>query len=438
MNPTLPQIRLGRTALSVTPIGFGGYRIHPNEPEHRQALLEALRSGCNLIDTSANYTAGGSETLIGQVLAELFGAGELKREDVVVVTKAGYVPNSNAHDISPKFIEAQLTQSLKRLQLTQVDVFLLHNPEKTLRANPDLTEYYRNIKLAFEHLETEVARGRIRYYGISSNTFPAPRESNDFTSLDMVTELAEQISPNHHFAVIQFPFNLLEPGAALEKNNNGMTLLEYASHKDIGTLVNRPLNAYSEKTNRMTRLADFPAHEGENVAESFRSALGKAVGLEGHYKAKDVVPIQRVAWGHILNSNIEKIRDIDSWRQILEYEIRPTLDEALHELSHYDEHKPWAEQYALVSRELFDRFTAYFEWREAQNSRQLAGALLEKAPELASSPTLSQKAVRVYRSVPGVNCVLVGMRKPRYVREMLKLEPEISADSALQAIKAML
>lgn len=455
-----PQVRLGRTGFMISPVGFGGYRVHDREPEHRAALELALRSGCNLIDTSTNYTNGGSERLIGQVLGDFFRRGELKRDEIVVVTKAGYLQGDNLetararekmnassaneivkysddcwHSMAPAFLEEQIGASLARLGLETIDVLLLHNPEYFLKVTPDHTEYYRRLKLALAHLEEEVTRGRIQYYGISSNTFPEPRESPEFTSLDMVMELAEQVSARHHFAVIQFPMNLYEPGAALEENNAGMTLLDFAAQKDLGTLVNRPLNAYDSKIGRMVRLADFPSHEGVNVAENFRAALGKAIELESQYKAKDVVPLQQVAWGHIINSNIEKIRDFDSWKQILRFEITPILSEALHELSHEEEHREWAQQYAVVSKNLFDRFGAYFEWREAQLSRKIARDLDTAAPALEASKTLSQKVIRVYRSLPGVHGVLVGMRKPEYVRDALDLkQASLPAELALRAI----
>ena len=55
----LSYAALGATGLSVSAAGFGSYRIDASSSAHEQALLYALRSGVNLIDTSANYTDGG-------------------------------------------------------------------------------------------------------------------------------------------------------------------------------------------------------------------------------------------------------------------------------------------------------------------------------------------------------------------------------------------
>src|SRR5690606_10339053 len=86
---------LGKTGLHVSLVGFGTYRVSTREPEQREALRKALLEGCNLIDTSTNYMDGGAESLIGEVLAELFESGDLQRDEVVVVSKIGYVQGSN-------------------------------------------------------------------------------------------------------------------------------------------------------------------------------------------------------------------------------------------------------------------------------------------------------------------------------------------------------
>ena len=78
---------LGPTGLTVSIVGFGGYRTGRADPTHREALRAALAAGVNLIDTSSNYQLGDSERLFGEVLAE----GIVPRDEVVVVSKVGYV-----------------------------------------------------------------------------------------------------------------------------------------------------------------------------------------------------------------------------------------------------------------------------------------------------------------------------------------------------------
>ena len=66
---------LGRTGLAVCRLGFGGYRVNDETPVHRSALERALAGGVNLVDTSTNYTDGGSERLVGQVVGEAIRRG---------------------------------------------------------------------------------------------------------------------------------------------------------------------------------------------------------------------------------------------------------------------------------------------------------------------------------------------------------------------------
>ncbi len=454
--PVSPRI-LGKTGWSVSPVGFGGYRLHASDPEHRLALRQALLSGCNLVDTSSNYTNGGSETLIGEVLKELFLKKNLSRDEVVIITKAGYLQGRNLKDaqirekrdiaypevvklsedlwhcISPEFLKDQITSSLKRLNLEQLDVFLLHNPEYYLKSIDDHPEYYRRIEAAFAYLETEVTQGRIQWYGISSNTFPEASDARDFTSLEVVCEIAQRCG--HHFGVIQFPFNIFEPGAALETNNSGKSVLELARTQGLGTLVNRPLNAF--RGHRMVRLADFPSHAERDVAEDFKKTMRLAGELESEYPGRSKVPAAQIAWAHILRQNFEKLADLDTWKSVLAHQIRPSLTEAFEELKDQPGCPEWIDKYRAASEKLFESFTIYLESQASVESDRIAGALDHLCPDLQDSTTLSQKVIHLYRSVPGVDCILVGMRQTRYVSDILNLKaalPHLVGETARQAL----
>ena len=74
--------RLGTTGLTASQAGFGCYRVSSGVAHHKAALQKALCEGINLIDTSANYADGGSETLVGEVLEDLIASGEISREKI--------------------------------------------------------------------------------------------------------------------------------------------------------------------------------------------------------------------------------------------------------------------------------------------------------------------------------------------------------------------
>jgi hypothetical protein len=282
---------LGRTDLVTSSLGFGSYRIDDRTPEHAAALEQALLSGVNLIDTSTNYTDGASETCIGNVLARD------RREEVIVVSKVGYVQGQALamarareqrgaafpemvkytdgcwHCIHPEFLADQLERSLGRLRVEKVDVYLLHNPEYfftdaakrrrsgSLEALRD--EFYDRIRRAFSHLEGEVRRGRIGFYGVSSNTFIVPASDPEATSLERMWTIAGEVAREHHFAVAQLPANLFESGAMRTRNNlaGTWTGLEFAQEHDLAVLVNRPLNAFYRE--QLIRLADTPVRSPE-------------------------------------------------------------------------------------------------------------------------------------------------------------------------------
>ena len=244
-------------------IGFGAYRTTVRSAEHRRAMVEAFRAGCNLVDTSSNYMGGESEALVGEVGA---AHPELK---TFVITKAGYAQGENLaaaealerqgrarggvfgigdgarYSIHPDFLRDQLDRSLARLRRTRVDGFLLHNPEHYFARDDggaSRSDYYARIGQAFAFLEGAVEEGKIRYYGISSNTLPLPGTIENSTNLRQVLAEAQRVSTSHHFRFVQFPFNLLEQGA-LEPDNSGETLLDVARFEGLTTFANRPLNA---------------------------------------------------------------------------------------------------------------------------------------------------------------------------------------------------
>jgi len=462
--PEHARCELGRTGLIVSRLGFGCYRVDEITAEHTAALRLALRSGINLIDTSTNYTDGGSERLIGRVLQELIKSGELQREEVVVVSKAGYVQGQNLHlaqererqsrgfpemvkymqncwhCLHPDFLSDQLFRSLARLQLDHLDVLLLHNPEYFLsdalhRKNGDIEairqEYDRRLREAFVFLEKQVAAGRIAYYGVSSNTFPHAASHPEFTSLERLWEIAESLSPPHHFRVIQFPANLFETGAMFEKNqcDQTQTLLEFAREKKLATLVNRPLNAMGG--DRMVRLASFstlaPA-EAEKIFPKQIEALAAAekrfaqtvfheLNFERFVKADRPI----FAWGEHLQDGLTLFQNWAHWDHVKQHVIEPQTETALHALREKAggaaKWEVWETFYRGCLAAVIDTLSRYHGRDAAADADRLSRQLDEAVPGLKTSPALSQKALRVLLNVPGLDGVLLGMRRPQYVED---------------------
>ncbi len=475
---------LGKTGLCVGAFGFGGYRIHNRQESYQDALLKAVAGGCNLIDTSSNYGDGGSEILVGSVIQRLSHEYSIGRDEIVVVTKGGYIQGSNLaiakqreidgnpfpdvvrymegcwHCIHPEFLEDQLDRSLKRLGLQTIDVYLLHNPEyfltdyaKKKRGPIEAAreEYNRRIALAFQWMERKVQEGRIRYYGISSNTFPDNTKKADFTSFEQTLEIAEAISPNHHYAVIQLPMNLLERGAWVHKTqaNGTKSVLQAAKQANIAVLINRPLNAFAHS--RIIRLSEFGVADEDQLHRQMETVFAAIGELENHYQ-QDIGSMpefreltskydNHLMWGDTLSANYAYFRGFEEWNSTLESMIWPAFLNAVSLFSSCAEgneswHK-WVGNYTQRMVELVALISAYYENKAQARSARIRERISHLNTNLAFLKTLSQKSVHLLASIPEITTVLIGMRRPEYVDDILRLRshpPIIDAHDVLETL----
>ena len=463
-HPMLPYNTLDDTGLRVCQAGFGSYRVDVSVDSHRQALRYALLNGVNLMDTSANYADGGSEKLIGEVVTELLERGELARDAVVVVSKAGYVQGQNYelaqrrqdegrpfpdmvnyaedlyHCIHPEFLEDQLSRSLGRLNMDSLDCYLLHNPEyylswaerATIPLDEARREYYRRIELAFGYLETEAERGRIQWYGISSNTFPSPNQDAQFTSLETAWSIASARGPDHHFRVVQLPMNLLESGAATEKNQSRTrSVLDFAREKKLAVLINRPLNAIRD--NALTRLADIPVPNYPATVEEVSTAVDTSVQTEAKFR-RDIMPklalaaeterqlLEYLAVGLLLEGRWHDFGTYQNWRDVQYQFVLPRVRSALQFLSNQEnlpaEVASWHDQYGEATETTLAAVSAFYQEQGAATAQAIRAKAVAADAEWDAG-TLSQTAVRALRSTAGVTSVLVGMRLQAYVEDVL-------------------
>jgi uncharacterized protein YyaL (SSP411 family)/aryl-alcohol dehydrogenase-like predicted oxidoreductase len=463
---------LGATGLTTSRLGFGGYRTSTEDPEHRDALTKALLSGCNLIDTSTNYMDGDSERMVGTVLSQLVSKGALKRDEIIVVSKIGYVQGENLkraqarekagnpypemvkygdgiwHCLHPDFLADQLALSLDRLGLHTLDVLLLHNAEYFLsdakhRAQTDLSplreEFYGRLRAAFAYLETQVAAGRLQYYGISSNTCTADPGDPEATSLSRMVDAARQAATDgaHHFRVLQLPMNLFESGALLTPNtgqDNRQTVLELAESEQIAVLVNRPLNAMPGKGNAMVRLADLPLEAKEADFEPQRDTIAT---LEEEYRTTFVPHIQASGqgmppqdyfrWASELTRIRPLIQNLEHWEQIEYQMIAPHMNQVLRALTQHfngdlaEKWQSWRDRYLPELLRLLRELRREATLKSREKTSAITRVIDPLLPESRRHQSLSRKALWLLTSTPGVTCVLNGMRTPAYVQDSLEV-----------------
>jgi predicted oxidoreductase len=126
---------------------------------HR-AIIAAYEAGYTLFDTADIYCGGEAERILGQALKEVSGM----RGRVIVATKCGIRPAGTPHtqapqryDFSHEHIVDSCEQSLKRLNVETIDLYMLHRPD--FLACPD------EIAEAFSQLKSS---GKVRYFGVSN------------------------------------------------------------------------------------------------------------------------------------------------------------------------------------------------------------------------------------------------------------------------------
>ena len=475
--------QLTGTDLTTSKIGYGSYRVDHRSEEHAATLRAAIQAGCNLIDTSSNYTDGGSETLIGNVLSEQISAGEVDRSEIIVVSKVGYIQGQNLDDamrregegesweevvkymdgcwhcIHPDFLVDQWRRSSDAAcnwrRLTFI-CCIIRNTSCRTPANKPLSRILMRFGIPFMTASAapscrwSVSRreGKIRYYGISSNTFPSPNSDFEHVSLqrchDAALNAARTVHGNqnaNHFKIIQLPYNLFEHGALTEVNNtiNGqdMTALQGAEALEMGVLVNRPLNAV--QGNRMVRLAQYPY----NSDLDYRNAIdGEIDALD---QTENRLRTTLTDWGifsrlsRSANSTLcydlaqelprfmPQIQSRDHWEQIAQQYLIPLIHAYLGQTieacpnARQAEWNDMQREYVGAINRLFSLVSGHFNRMASMRMEPISKALDQALEAEERTLTLSQKSLNFVTSSPGVSVALNGMKRNEYVADAMGL-----------------
>lgn len=142
---------LGRSGLEIAPLVFGGNVFGWTIDERTSfTLLDAfVDAGLNAIDTADVYSrwaeghqGGESETIIGRWLR----ANPGKREKVLLLTKVGSDMGQGHKDLSAKWIEKAVEDSLRRLNTDVIDLYQSHWPDPNTPQEETLGAYERLLK----------------------------------------------------------------------------------------------------------------------------------------------------------------------------------------------------------------------------------------------------------------------------------------------------
>ncbi len=419
---------------AVSRVGFGCYRVAAGIDEHYAALTHALSLGCTLIDTASNYTDGRSEELVGEVLSNN------PHHRAFVVTKAGYItplaegvlreagvdvaglyPISaeSKYSISPDVLRIQIAVSLRRLRRSWLDALLLHNPEHYFDCEGiEKSEqgYYAHIQRVFEFLEEYVAAGKIRYYGVSSNTLAFSTVYEKRTHLDHLLTAAEAVSTSHHFRLVEFPFNLVET-EALTRQANDRNLIDDIRENGLVSIANRPLN--SPSGNEILRFATYEDEECELDPTEAAATYERCVELVRKQLAAAHLPhdVMDFTVMQFLRDNWYGIEHPDTVDQIFRRHFYPFIE------------RLWGGPVPDEARRTFatlHRYAGLYAKQQLSKKGWDIRAKLVRAGVIASNDTRSLAAIACdFCLQSGLTHVVVGMRTMKYVNSLRELiQPE--------------
>ena len=193
----MKSVRLGKTGLMVSRVGFGGIPIQRlTEAEAVLVLQRCLDLGVTFLDTANGYST--SEERIGKAIAG-------RREQVIIATKTGARDRATAQE--------HLELSLKRLNVETIDLWQFHNVSTF--------EDYEQVlgpDGAMEAAQRALEAGKVRHIGITNHSM----------------DVALKAVPSGHFETVQFPFNFVT-------NEPAEKLLPLAQKYDVGFIAMKPL-----------------------------------------------------------------------------------------------------------------------------------------------------------------------------------------------------
>jgi predicted aldo/keto reductase-like oxidoreductase len=212
----MEKVRLGKTGMMVSHVGFGGIPIQRDSEEESIAVVRrCIELGVNFIDTANAYTT--SEGRIGKAISG-------RREGLILATKT--------HERSSEGIENHLQQSLKQLGVESIDLYQFHNVSDSNALNALL-----DPNGPFATAEKAKRDGKIKHIGITSHSM----------------DIAKEAVKTDRFETIMFPFNFITSEPVDE-------LLPLAREHDVGFIAMKPLGGgtLSNATIAFKYLLQFP------------------------------------------------------------------------------------------------------------------------------------------------------------------------------------
>lgn len=430
------QDELHKNAAGATGLGFGMLRVDPATAEHREALRDALVLGVDLFDLG-DFRANPERF---NAKADLFRGlvAEYAKRPVLAIVRGNL--GSAATFRAPEGFGERVRW-----------IYLVADPEFALGALEwDSARLYSLLAEELDTLEALARSGAIAAYGVGSAALTYAKSRPEALALEPLVlgrenvdwESAESAALNlrpenrRHFGWIEFPFNLYESEAATEENQvvgaRNETLLRAARALGVRTIARRPFDAITEQGLR--RIVAYPDHHRLDLYEAVRLTLETALAAEIEFLAKrnhartvagasaaDLDPL----WAHRLRDQLRHVVDPEQWKEIVRRRIVPDLEEVLARNSGEDVDPTVRTRYRDALEALLLSVKLFCEKNAAERNERLRAKLVEASPMLARKRRPADRdpallALRIYRSVPELDYVLIGMRTPKYVRQVVE------------------
>lgn len=136
----------------------------PDNKDEAFTLFEAaFEAGCNTFDSAHVYGNGASERVLGQWIRE-----RNIRDEIVILDKGAH-PDDTRQRVTPKDITSDIHDSLERLGVEHIDLYVLHRDDPSKAVEPIMDCLY-------EHHQA----GRIGTIGGSNWSYQRIKEANDY------------------------------------------------------------------------------------------------------------------------------------------------------------------------------------------------------------------------------------------------------------------
>lgn len=258
----MERIILGNTGLSASNIGLGCWPMgglasnlgmgigwdNVNKEDGIKAILLGIKKGVNVFDTADVYGLGESERILGKAVKLANSTLNVKRNEIIIISKVGYFKGCAEHGFDPLHMRHQLEMSLKNLNTDYIDIYFFHHL--------NFGENNRYLESSIKQMQQFKREGLIKFIGLRGpHKFSLDRKQNkSYDSYDEFYKISELVNPD----IISVRYNMLTS----KHEDYHRNIFNWAEERGCGVLTYKPLS-HGLLTNKYT-IEDVPVFSSED------------------------------------------------------------------------------------------------------------------------------------------------------------------------------